>query len=79
MEAWWVVSDANASPKALIAPLMTAVHARGRHRTRGDGSLPSGNSRYSIVAARNQTGNEAHVENQAAYCTPGSGPGLTKE
>jgi hypothetical protein len=33
MEAWLVVSDANASPRALIAPLMTAVHARGRHRT----------------------------------------------
>jgi hypothetical protein len=78
MEAW-LVSEATAPPRALTAPLMTAVHARGRHRTRGDGSLPSGNSRYSIVAARNQMGNEAQVENQAAYCTPGSGPGLTKE
>jgi hypothetical protein len=67
----------NAAPRALITLPMTGAHATGRQRTGGDGNLPSGNSKYNMVAVSNKAGNKAHVDSQAAYCTPGSRRALT--
>jgi len=51
---------------------ITAVHATGRQIRVGEGNLPLGNSKKSIVAARSAIGNEAQLHSHVAYGTLGS-------
>jgi len=43
----------------------------------GEGNLPLGNSKKSIVAARSAIGNEAQLHSHVAYGTLGSGRALS--